>query len=210
MRRDATATRERIIEAATRSTLHRGFSATSVEQVVQDAGVTKGAFFHHFASKADLGRAILERYAAEDLETLDRTWAQAEGLARDPLQQLLVFVGLIADLDAPGYGDPGCVYASYLYERQLGIDGADEVIERAVLAWRDRIRAKLDEVIAVHPPRLPVDKDALADLLTSTAEGAYVVARATRSPDVVRRELLQVRNYLELLFAPPVAPAPSA
>ena len=62
----------------------------------QDAGVTKGAFFHHFASKADLGRAILDRYAAEDLETLDRTWAQAEGLARDPLGQLLVFVGLVA------------------------------------------------------------------------------------------------------------------
>jgi TetR/AcrR family transcriptional repressor of nem operon len=205
MPRDATATRERIIDAATRSTLHRGFSATSVDQVVRDAGVTKGAFFHHFPTKADLGRAILGRYAAEDLDTLNGTWERAESLARDPLQQLLLFVGLVADLDAPGYGDPGCVYASYLYERQLGIDGADAVIERAVIAWRARFLAKLDEVVAVHPPRIPIDREALADLLFSTSEGAYVVAHATRSPDVVRRQLLQVRNYFELLFAP--APA---
>jgi TetR/AcrR family transcriptional repressor of nem operon len=207
MPRDATATRERIVEAATRSTLHRGFSATSIEQVVQDAGVTKGAFFHHFASKADLGRAILDRYAAEDLETLERTWSRAESLARDPLGQLLLFVGLVADLDSPGYGDPGCVYASYLYERQLGIDGAEQVIERAVLAWRARFRAKLDEVVRTHPPRLPIDEDALSDLLFSTSEGAYVVARATRSPDLVRRQILQLRNYLELLFESPPAPA---
>ena len=202
MPRDSSATRDRIVDAATRSTLHRGFSATSVDQVAHDAGVTKGAFFHHFASKAELGRAILDRYAAEDLETLERTWAQAEDLARDPLQQLLVFVGLIAEMDSPGFGDPGCVYASYLYERQLGIDGAEEVIERSVLAWRARFRAKLDEVVAIHPPRLPLDEEALSDLMFSTSEGAYVVARATRSPDLVRRELLQVRNYLELLFAP--------
>ena len=85
--------------------------------------------------------------------------------------------------------------------RQLGVDGPRDVIEASVLAWRTRFRAKLDEVVAVHPPRIPVDLDAVADLVFSTSEGGYVMARATRDPDLVRGQLLQVRNYLELLFA---------
>src|SRR5262245_7300520 len=169
MVRDSAATRERILDTATTTALDRGFAATSVDQIVADAGVTKGAFFHHFASKAELGRAILDRYAADDLATLDRLWTQAESLARDPLQQALLFVGLFANLPELQTDDPGCIYASFIYERQLGIEGAREVIEASVLAWRARFRGKLDEVVAVHPPRLPVDLDAVADLVFSTS-----------------------------------------
>ena len=208
MARDSAATRERILDTATTTALDRGFAATSVDQIVAEAGVTKGAFFHHFASKAELGRAILDRYAEADLATLDRLWTQAEALSRDPLQQTLLFVGLYANLPELHTPDPGCLYASFIYERQLGVDGAREVIEASVLAWRTRFRAKLDEVVAVHPPRIPVDLDAVADLVFSTSEGGYIMARATREPDLVRGQLLQVRTYLELLFeAPRAAPA---
>lgn len=200
MPRDSAATRERILDVATTTALDRGFAATSVDQIVADAGLTKGAFFHHFASKAELGRAILDRYAADDLATLDRLWAQAESLSRDPLQQALLFVGLFASLDELQTEDPGCLYASFIYERQLGVDGSREVIEASILAWRSRFRAKLDEVAAVHPPRIPVDLDAVADLVFSTSEGGYIMARATRDPNLVRGQLLQVRTYLELLF----------
>ena len=204
MPRDGTATRERILDAATDMALDRGFAAASLDDVLAESGVTKGAFYHYFDSKADLGRAILDRYAEADLATLDRLWAQAEQLSRDPLQQLLVFVGLFANLDELATDDPGCLYATFVYERQLGVDGADAVIEASVRAWRQRFRLKLDEVVAVYVPRVDVDLDALSDLVFSTSEGAYIVARATRDPELVRGQLLQVRAYLELLFSPDV------
>jgi TetR/AcrR family transcriptional repressor of nem operon len=204
MPRDGTATRERILDAATDMALDRGFAAASLDDVLAESGVTKGAFYHYFDSKADLGRAILDRYAEADLATLDRLWAQAEQLSRDPLQQLLVFVGLFANLDELATDDPGCLYATFVYERQLGVDGANAVIEASVRAWRQRFRLKLDEVVAVYVPRVDVDLDALSDLVFSTSEGAYIVARATRDPELVRGQLLQVRAYLELLFSPDV------
>ena len=117
-----------------------------------------------------------------------------------------MFVGLFANLDELATDDPGCLYATFIYERQLGVDGAGDVIEASVKAWRDRFRAKLDEVVDRYPPRIDVDLDALSDLMFTTSEGAYIVARATHDPDLVRGQLLQVRSYLELLFAPDAAP----
>ena len=207
MPRDGTATRERILDVATEISLDRGFAGASLDEVLGQSGVTKGAFYHYFESKADLGRAILDRYATADLQTLDRLWAQAEQLSRDPLQQLLVFVGLFANLDELATDDPGCLYATFVYERQLGVDGASAVIEASVKAWRARFRSKLEEVVELYPPRIDVDLDALSDLVFSTSEGAYIVARATREADLVRGQLLQVRAYLELLFAPDPPPA---
>ena len=81
------------------------------------------------------------------------------------------------------------------------------MIEASVKAWRDRFRAKLDEVVARYPPRIDVDLDALSDLMFTTSEGAYIVARATHDPGLVRGQLLQVRAYLELLFLPDAAPS---
>ena len=205
MARTATPTRERILDVATDMALDRGFAAASLDEVLGRSGVTKGAFYHYFGSKAELGRAILDRYATADLETLDRLWTQAEQLSRDPLQQLLVFVGLFANLDELATDDPGCLYATFIYERQLGVDGAGALIEASVRAWRDRFRAKLDEVVDRYPPRIDVDLDALSDLMFTTSEGAYIVARATHDPDLVRGQLLQVRAYLELLFVPDAA-----
>ncbi len=206
MPRSGAETRERILDAATELALDRGFAAASLDDVLGQSGVTKGAFYHHFDSKADLGRAILDKYATADLETLDRLWTQAEQLSRDPLQQLLVFVGLFANLPELATDDPGCLYATFIYERQLGVDGANDLIEASVKAWRGRFRAKLDEVVARYPPRIDVDLDALSDLMFSTSEGAYIVARATRDPELVRGQVLQVRAYLELLFAPEGTP----
>jgi TetR/AcrR family transcriptional repressor of nem operon len=210
MDRTAAPTRERILDVATVIALDRGFAAASLDEVLGKAGVTKGAFYHHFESKADLGRAILDRYAAADLATLDRVWAQAEGLSRDPLQQLLVFVGLFANLDELATDDPGCLYATFVYERQLGVDGAAETIAASVAAWRERFRSKLAEVVVRYPPRIDVDLDALSDLVLTASEGAYIVARATRDPDLVRGQLLQVRAYFELLFSPDPAIGPPA
>src|SRR5512134_3862565 len=92
--RDPERTRERILDAAEALILDHGFAATSVEAVVSRAGITKGAFFHHFASKADLARALIDRFARLDREFLAAQLERARRLASDPLQQVLVLIGL--------------------------------------------------------------------------------------------------------------------
>ena len=56
MARSGAATKEKLLDAAEALVFDHGFSATSLDKVIALAGVTKGAFFHHFERKAELGR----------------------------------------------------------------------------------------------------------------------------------------------------------
>src|SRR5262245_66274424 len=92
MPRDGSATRTRILDAAETLVLDQGFAGTSVDEVIATAETTKGGFFHHFASKQELARALVERYVAADLELLDDLMARSEAESDDPLKQFLHFV----------------------------------------------------------------------------------------------------------------------
>jgi TetR/AcrR family transcriptional regulator, transcriptional repressor for nem operon len=203
MSRDGTATRTRILDAAQELVLEQGFGGTSVDAVIESARTTKGGFFHHFPSKQELARALVERYVDEDMELLDGLFERAERLSRDPLQQLLLFVGLQEEAaDQLSSDDPGCLYASFAYERELFDEVTREAIAQACRRWRERTRAKLDEVVALYPPRLEVDLDSLADEGLALFEGSYVLARALGEPQLLKGQLRHFRNYLELLFSP--------
>jgi TetR/AcrR family transcriptional repressor of nem operon len=199
--RDGTATRDRILDAAQRLVLERGFAATSVDAVLAEAPATKGGFFHHFPSKTDLGRALLERYAAADERMLDDFMAVAEGESDDPAEQLVAFVRRFeraADELAPT--QPGCLFVSFIYESQLATDGEDDLIATSIRHWRTRLLEKLEAAARQHPPAIAVDLHSLADQVFTTFEGGFILARAMHDPKHLRAQLAHLRHYLELLF----------
>ncbi|MGH6946303.1 MAG: TetR/AcrR family transcriptional regulator [Kiloniellales bacterium] len=207
MPRDGAATRTRIMDAAEALILESGFAAASVDRIVEKAGVTKGGFFYHFDNKAALALALVERYAELEKGHLETNMARAEKLSRDPLQQLLIFIGLFQEMaEQLTEPYPGCLFASFCYEAGLFDETTLETIRTAIRVWRVRVRAKLGEVAARHPPRLAVDLDSLADMLTVTFEGAFVVSRTLEEPQVVAAQLAHCRSYIELLFGDPTAP----
>ena len=201
MPRDGTATRDRILDAAQRIVLDRGFAATSVDAVLAEAPATKGAFFHHFPSKNELGRALLERYAAADERMLDDFMAVAESETDDPAEQLVAFVRhfeQIADELAPT--QPGCLFVSFIYESQLAGEGDDDLIATSIRHWRSRLLEKLEAAARVHPPATAVDLTSLADQVFTTFEGGFILARAMHDPSHLRAQLAHLRHYLALLF----------
>ena len=202
MPRDGTATRNKIMDVAQEMVLDVGLAGTSVEKVIDRAGVTKGTFFYHFKTKHDLAAALIERYADQDEHHFADAMSKAEQLARDPLQQLLIFVGLFIEmteqLEEPF---PGCLYASYCY--QSGAISAQSMaqVERMMHFWRDRLTVKVEAVAADHPPRIPVENHQVADHLLTTFEGAFILSKVMKEPKLASEQLVQCRNYLELLFS---------
>lgn len=202
MARDGTATRLRIMDAAQTLVVARGFAATTVDDVIAAAETTKGAFFNHFPTKQSLARALMERYAADDAELLTSLMARAERLTDDPLQQLLVFLGLLTDeLEAWMTATPGCLMASFCYERELVDQETEQMIVTALRLWGDTMHAKLLQVADRYPPRTDVDLRAVADQVATTIEGSYVMVRALEDPSIVRGQMDQLRAYARLLFA---------
>lgn len=106
--RKGEATRQRILEIARASVLQKGFGATSIEEIIAEAGITKSGFFYHFRDKNELAHEMLARYVGEDQRLLDEVFGRAAELSDDPLQAFLIGLKLLAEVlaDLPG-GHPG-------------------------------------------------------------------------------------------------------
>ena len=201
MPRNGAPTRERILDAAAKLVAERGFAATTVDAVLESAETTKGAFFHHFESKAALGHALVEQYAASDVEMLEEFMGRAEATTDDPAEQLVAFLRLFEDAaDEIAHEYSGCLYVSFVQQSQLVDETTLEMIVAAVLAWRERLVAKLEAAAALHPPSVDVDLRSLADLGFTTVEGAFILVRTMGDPSLMRGQLAHLRRYVELLF----------
>jgi TetR/AcrR family transcriptional repressor of nem operon len=199
--RDGSATHTKILDAAHALVLRRGFAGTSVDDILAGAGISRGTFFYHFPTKDDLARELLVRHARDDRAITDGFMERAERLARDPLEQLLVFFGLYIEmLEEAENPARGCLFASFSYEAGLFDESTTSLIEEAVTYWRERVGGKISEALERHALRIHSDADTLADLAYTVFEGALIMARVKKDPSVLARHLREYRNYLELAF----------
>jgi len=205
--RDPAGTRRAILDAAEALVYEQGFAASSIDTVIDRAGVTKGAFFHHFKSKAALGLALVQRFAQRDAKILDHFITRVEKLSRDPVQQVLLFAAVFEDeLSELGGPHPGCMFATFCFEAGLFDETTRDVIAEGFRTWRDRLAEKFAAAIAARPPSIEVDPKQLADMATAMFEGGLVLSKGLGEPRVHIEQMRQYRNYIELLFAPPAAP----
>lgn len=204
MPRNGALTREKILDITHDMVLDQGFSGTSIDSLIARAGITKGAFFYHFKSKADLALALVERFAASEETLIKELMQKAERLSRDPLQQVLIYIGLYEEMFRENQdSQQGCLLASFCYERDLFDDGVREVCAVTLAMWRDLLAAKIEEAVQVHPPREAIDPAALADHILVVIEGAFILARTYQEPGIMARQIAVARRYVELLFNQP-------
>lgn len=202
MPRDGAPTRERILETAERLVIDNGFSGTSVDEVIAASGTSKGAFFHHFSSKTDLARSLVDRYVTADVAHLDAAMADVAALP-DPVDRVIEFVRIFEDSgDELMSAQSSCLYVAILTERQLVDDGTSGEINRAIEVWRDGVGRLLREALAGQADEPGLDVDALADHVFVTFEGAFILCRSTGDPGHMRRQLGALRLLLEALLRP--------
>jgi TetR/AcrR family transcriptional repressor of nem operon len=198
--RDGTATRERILTAAEKLVIDNGYAATSVDQVIAASGTSKGAFFHHFESKLDLARSLVDRYAAADVTNLEAAMQHAIAATEDPVGRVDAFLAYFEDAaDEIMSAQSSCLYVSILAERQLVVDGTSEPILKAIVAWREGIAGLLRDATAERPTDL--DADALADHVFVTFEGAFLLARSMSDPGHMRAQLRVLRQLVAAALA---------
>jgi TetR/AcrR family transcriptional regulator, transcriptional repressor for nem operon len=198
MPRDGSATRERILAAAMRLMIDNGFGATSVDAVIEASGTSKGAFFHHFASKRALAEALVERYVADDLQMLGAGLEAARAAGEDPAARAVAFVAFFEDAaEEIMAGTTGCLYTSVLAEMQLIEAGTSDPITKAVLTWRDGFADLLREALG---KRSDIDVEDLSDHVFVTFEGAFLLARTTGDPGHLRRQLGVLRRLVRAVL----------
>jgi AcrR family transcriptional regulator len=195
-------TKGRILDIAEASVLEKGFEATSIDEIVAAADISRSGFFYHFKDKNALARAMLERYIETEDKLYDDLFSRARELNDDPLHSMLIGLKMLAELleDMPE-GHPGCVIAATAYQDRLFDQGVRELNRQAILGWRRRFRRMFEEIAAAYEPREPINLDALGDMVSSVVEGGLVLQRALRESNTAAAQIMQLRTYLKLLFA---------
>lgn len=196
-------TRQRILDAAQAAIIEKGFTGTSIDELIRECRLSKGGFFYHFADKNDLAKALLRRYIDEDERIFDDVFSRAAALVDDPLQVFLLGLRFLADVmgDMPN-GHPGCLVAISCYQERMFDRDLRKLNAQAVLQWRRRFRGMLDEIALRYEPREPVDRDELADMVSTLLEGGIVLSKALGEPASLRRQILTFRLMVQALFVP--------
>lgn len=160
-------TRLRLLEVAQERFTEQGYDATGVAEICEGAGVSKGAFYHHFPSKQALFLALLDRW----LDKLDGQLTLLRAEAPDARAGLAYMTEAIEPVFADASGQLS-LFLEFLEQARR-----DPVIWEATIAPYRRYRAYFARLIAAGAQEgtLPATKPELASaVLVSCAVGALV------------------------------------
>jgi TetR/AcrR family transcriptional repressor of nem operon len=196
-------TRERLLDLTYEAVIRKGFAATSIEELVEAAGITKSGFFYHFKDKVDLARQVVDRYRAENQSFLDGMRDRARELSDDPLHSFLIFLKFYAEAMEAGLDNhPGCFVASVTFQ-DLAFDRETRRLNSDnVRAWRDFFIGWLGEISAVYPPRGKASIEDLADSILAFTYGGMTLAKALNDDQAISRQALIFRETVRLHFQP--------
>ena len=186
--------RTKILEAAATLIAERGFTSTSVDDVIKGAKLSgKSHFYHYFKSKDELGYEVLsrqfERFAERGLAVL------REPLI-DPLERLNLFIDAVVTLQAESGGRRGSPFGSLAAELADVHEGFRVRIEAVFERWASQIRSLLWEA----RPQLRDDVDALrlSRFIIATLEGAVLMTRVKRDMSVLEGIAIDLKRFIAM------------
>ncbi|WP_395541970.1 TetR/AcrR family transcriptional regulator [Neotabrizicola sp. sgz301269] len=191
--------RARLIAAARDLVRRRGFAGTSVDDLCAAAGVTKGAFFHHFASKEALGVALVQDWT----ETTGAMFsAHPYNDLPDPLDRVFAYLDLrraLLDLPLPEFS---CVAGTTVQESFETFPAIRAAAGDSVRSGLGHVQAHLAQALAAHPVR-GVTAEGLAAQFQVAVQGGIILAKALNDPTPARDAFDHLERYLRLLFDRP-------
>ena len=193
--------RIRLLEAARDVIRTKGFAATTIDDLCATAGVTKGAFFHHFAGKEALGVAAAEYWS-------ETTGALFEGAPyhapADPLERVLAYIAfrraIISD-DIPAFT---CLVGTLAQEVHVTAPEIRDAAAASIFGHSETLEADIAAAIAdrgITPDGW--DAASLARHFQAALQGGFILAKAGNDPGLARETVDHLDRYVRRLFGVP-------
>jgi TetR/AcrR family transcriptional regulator, transcriptional repressor for nem operon len=175
----------------------KGYASTTVDELCTAAGVTKGAFFHHFATKEDLGVAAADHWS----ETTSALFAAAPYHGHpDPLNRVLGYIDFRKALLKGSIPEFTCLVGTMVQEAYETHPAIRAAVDRSISGHAVKVEADIAE--AMKKRRLHADWTAkdLALHTQAVLQGAFILAKAKGGANVAADSVDHLRRYVELLF----------
>lgn len=191
-----------MLEAARDVVRRQGYSGTTVDELCEAAGVTKGAFFHHFKNKEALGIAAAEFWA-------DTTSAIFEAAPYhkldDPLERVLAYVDFRRSMIDGDLADWTCLVGTMTQEIYQASPAIRDACADSIFGHAETLEPDIQAAIDLYRLDPEWTAKSLAGHTQAVLQGGFILAKATNDPAAALESIDHLRRYIELLFQPQTA-----
>jgi len=189
--------KRKLLDAALHVIRAKGYTATRVEDICAEAGLTKGSFFHHFDSKEDLALAAAEYWSL----TTGSLFRGAEyHKLTDPLDRLLAYVEMRKALLKGELPEFTCLVGTIVQEVFETHPQLREACESSIWGHAATLEPDIADAIRKYGVRGEWTARSLALHTQAVIQGSFILAKAHGGPDVAAESIDHLRRYLEGLF----------
>ena len=190
----------KLLDAALHVIRAKGYAAATIDDICDEAEVTKGSFFHHFKSKDELALAAASYWAA----MTDGFFAAAPyHKLQDPLQRLLGYVDLRGEILQGDLPDYTCLLGTLVQETYATHPDIRAACDKGMSSHIAELTRDVEAAQKLYAPKAQWSAESVGCFIQAVLQGGFILAKAKQNPDVVRESLAHLRRYLEALFNQP-------
>ena len=190
----------KLLDATLKVVRAKGYSATRIEDICAEAGLTKGSFFHHFRSKEDLALAAVAHWGARTTAFFaDASYHDQS----DPLDRLIAYVEFRKAIMTGELPEFTCFLGTIVQETYVTHADINAACERILTAHARTLEADIREAMRQYQVRGDWSAETLALHIQGVIQGGFILAKAMGSAAVAAESLDHLRRYLEQTFSRP-------
>lgn len=187
----------RLLEATLTLVRAKGYSATRIDDVCAEAGLTKGSFFHHFKSKEDLALTAAGHWQAHVTEFFA---SAAYHQLPDPRDRLIAYVDFRRSILTGELPEFTCFAGTVIQEAYRTHPEVSAACEKAITAHAKTLEADVREAMRKYGVRSDWTPASLALHIQAVIQGGFILAKAKGSAALAGESLDHLRRYIEQLF----------
>lgn len=201
LKRQPDQTRQKLLAAAFEEIHRSGFRSASLEAILETTGVTKGALYHHFGSKAELGYAVVDEMIRPFVEA---NWQPAVN-APNVIDAAIGLCRALTRERSERALECGCPFNNLINEMSPVDEGFRKRLQGLLDDWRNGTARALRQGQQRGTVRKDVEPVAAAAFIISSVEGCIGLAKAHQSREFLEASMRGLIDYLEHLRPTPCA-----
>lgn len=187
--------KSKIINAAKQIMILRGYKATTVDEIIQQAGVAKGSFYHAFKSKEELAIAALIDYKEKGWELVTKGSYQN---IEDPVMKAIAFVQYLEDKSTEIW-QHGCLLGSITVEISDSYPLILNTIDQLFGEYEKAMAIIFNQALRARKIRKVSGRE-LGQQLMVVVEGAIISAKSHSEPKLLADSIAHFKRYLEYIL----------